>query len=87
MATAGLAALGTGAIMLALKFAIGLRPAQLEEAIGIDDLEHGGGAYALGNGSITRKRIVIGSREINAQPTSLRQEAWPEKRVHSEIGQ
>src|SRR5262245_59785549 len=81
LATAGLAAVGTGAIMMALKFAIGLRPARLDEASGIDDIEHGGGAYALGTGpsigtgSLTRKRAVTASREIGAPSTSLRQEA------------
>jgi Amt family ammonium transporter len=81
LATAGLAAVGTGAIMMALKFAVGLRPARLDEARGIDDIEHGGGAYALGTGSLigagslTRKRTVIASRELNAPSTGLRQEA------------
>jgi len=66
---------------MALKFAVGLRPARLDEARGIDDIEHGGGAYALGTGSLigagslTRKRTVITSRELNAPSTGLRQEA------------
>lgn len=90
MATAGLAAVGTGAIMMALKFAIGLRPAKLDETRGIDDIEHGGGAYALGGGSpigtgsLARKRTAITSLELNAPSTSLSQEAWAEKRVHHE---
>ena len=64
--------------MMTLKFAIGLRPAQSEEARGIDDIDHGGGAYALGagpfigNGSLKRKRNVIASREISAPSMSLR---------------
>jgi len=67
--------------MMALKFAIGLRPAKLDEARWIDDIEHGGGAYALGtgpfigDGSLTRKRTVTSLREIGAPSTSLRQEA------------
>jgi hypothetical protein len=64
--------------MAPLKFAIGLRPAQSDEARGIDDIEHGGGAYALGagpfigNGSLKRKRTVIASSEISAPSMSLR---------------
>jgi ammonia channel protein AmtB len=58
MATAGLAVAGTGAIMMALKSAIGLRPAQLDEARGIDDIEHGGGVYALGGRFAHRDRFA-----------------------------
>jgi hypothetical protein len=57
MATAGLAAAGIGAIMIALKFAIGLRPARLVEARGIDDIEHRGGAYTLETGSLTESEL------------------------------
>src|SRR5262249_53560727 len=46
-ATAGLAALGTAAIMLTLRWLTGLRPAQLGEARGIDAIEHGEVAYTL----------------------------------------
>jgi Amt family ammonium transporter len=55
-ATAGLAALGTAAIMLTLRWVMGLRPAQLGESGGMDAIEHGEGAYALGSGSFRLQR-------------------------------
>ena len=57
-ATAGLSALGTAAIMFALRFVIRLRISNLEVS-GIDLVEHGEGAYALGTGSLLRKRRSV----------------------------
>ena len=56
VATASLAALGTAAIMFALRFVVGLRTSNLGTAKGIDIVEHGEGAYALGTGSLLLPR-------------------------------
>jgi Amt family ammonium transporter len=63
-ATAGLAALGTAAIMLTLRWVTGLRPAQLEEARGIDAIEHGEGAYALGTASLRLQRFSVNTSRV-----------------------
>src|SRR5262249_38418198 len=60
-ATAGLAALGTAAILLTLRWLTGLRPARLAEARGIDAIEHGEGAYALGFASLRLQRLSANS--------------------------
>jgi Amt family ammonium transporter len=66
-ATAGLAALGTAAILLTLRWATGLRPAQLGESRGIDAIEHGEVAYALGTVSLRLQRP-----SVNSSPVSTR---------------
>jgi Amt family ammonium transporter len=66
-ATAGLAALGTAAILLTLRWLTGLRPAHLGEARGIDAIEHGEVAYALGTASL---RWQLSS--VNSSPGSDR---------------
>jgi Amt family ammonium transporter len=65
-ATAGLAALGTAAILLTLRWVTGLRPAQLGEASGIDAIEHGEVAYALGTASLLLKRPSVNSSPVSA---------------------
>jgi Amt family ammonium transporter len=65
-AAAGLAALGTAAILLPLRWLTGLRPAQLADARGIDAIEHGEAAYALGTVSLRRQRP-----SVNSSPVSL----------------
>jgi hypothetical protein len=42
--------------MFALRFVVGLRTLNLETAKGIDIVEHGEGAYALGTGSLRLAR-------------------------------
>jgi Amt family ammonium transporter len=65
-ATAGLAALGTAAILLTLRWVTDLRPTQLEEARGIDDIEHGEVAYALGTASLRLQRPSVNSSPVSA---------------------
>jgi len=60
LATAGLAAGGTAAIMLALRLVTNLRTSE-EAARGIDLVEHGEGAYALGTGSLLLRRTANSS--------------------------
>jgi ammonium transporter, Amt family len=64
-ATAGLAALGTAAIMLTLRWVTGLHPGLLGEAGGIDAIEHGEGAYALGTGSLRLQQPSINSSSVS----------------------
>src|SRR5262245_48031694 len=66
-ATAGLAALGTAAIMLTLRWLTGLRPAQLGEARGIDAIEHGEVAYALGTVSLRLQRPSVNSSPVRGE--------------------
>jgi Amt family ammonium transporter len=63
-ATAGLAALGTAAIMLTLRWVTGLQPAQLRDARGIDAIEHGEVAYALGAASLRLQRPSVNSSPV-----------------------
>jgi hypothetical protein len=76
-ATAGLAALGTAAIMLTLRWLTGLRPARLEEVWGIDVIEHGEGAYALGIGSLRFHRPLVGISPACEQDHTTRRESIP----------
>jgi Amt family ammonium transporter len=64
-ATAALAALGTAAIMLALRWVTKLRPAQLGQARGIDVIEHGEEAYALGIASLRWEQSSINSPPVS----------------------
>ena len=65
-ATATLAALGTAAILLTLRWVTGLRPAQLGEARGIDAIEHGEVAYALGAASLGLQRPSANTSPVSA---------------------
>lgn len=65
VATASLAALGTAAIMFALRFVVGLRTLNLETAKGIDIVEHGEGAYALGTGSLRLARRARNRQSVD----------------------
>jgi Amt family ammonium transporter len=66
-ATAGLAALGTAGILLTLRWVTGLRPVHLGEARGIDVIEHGEVAYALGIASLRWQRPSVNSFPVGAQ--------------------
>jgi ammonia channel protein AmtB len=66
-ATAALAALGTAAILLTLRWVTGLRPAQLGEARGMDAIEHGEVAYALGTASLRLLRPSVNSWPVSAR--------------------
>jgi Amt family ammonium transporter len=65
-ATAGLAALGTATILLTLRWLMGLRPAHLGEAWGMDAVEHGEVAYALGTASLRLQRPSVNSSPVSA---------------------
>jgi Amt family ammonium transporter len=72
-ATAGLAALGTGSILLTLRCVTGLRPAHLGEARGIDVIEHGEVAYALEIASLRWQRPSVNSSRVGAQDGGSRE--------------
>src|SRR5262249_25957055 len=64
-ATAGLAALGTATIMLTLRWLMGLRPTELGEARGMDVIEHGEVAYALGTASVRLQQPLVNSTPVS----------------------
>src|SRR5262249_51411324 len=66
-ATAALAALGTAGILLTLRWVTGLLPAQLGEARGMDAIEHGEVAYALGTASLRWQRPSVNSSPVSAR--------------------
>jgi ammonium transporter, Amt family len=72
-ATATLAALGTAAILLTLRWLTGLRPAHLGEPGGIDATEHGEVAYALGVASVRWQRPSVNSSPVGAQDGGSRE--------------
>src|SRR5262249_8544254 len=66
-ATAGLAALGTAAILLTLHWLTGLRPGEMGEARGMDAIEHGEVAYALGAASLRLQRPSVNSSAVSGE--------------------
>jgi hypothetical protein len=53
--------------MLTLRWVTGLRPAQPGEARGIDAIEHGEVAYALGTASLRLQRPSVNSVAVSAR--------------------